>query len=150
MCIRLRSSSLEDEATRTPASRVLADSSFGTHTRKVAGRRKEEWDMDAVSVEFLGFAAGLMNLTSSVPQLVANLRKPDCAARQSASRNALQCAGNCMWLAYGISVGSMSMTTFSSLGCLMAGTLLWQVLRAKLVSKQGGHQETVKPLGFAA
>jgi uncharacterized protein with PQ loop repeat len=89
--------------------------------------------MDAAlgSVELLGFAAGMTNLTSSVPQLVSNLRSPDCAARQSPSRNALQCGGNALWLAYGVSVGSLSMTAFSSLGCLMAATLLWQVLKAR-------------------
>ena len=105
--------------------------------------------MDTVSIELLGFAAGLINLTSSVPQLVANLRNPDCAAKQSASRNALQCAGNGMWLAYGISVGSMSMTTFSSLGCLMAGTLFWQVLKAKLAGTPGRNQENTHAIDFA-
>ncbi|MEO9826181.1 MAG: hypothetical protein ABJF50_17405 [Paracoccaceae bacterium] len=106
--------------------------------------------MDAVSVELLGFAAGLINLVSSVPQLLANLRKPDCAATQSASRNALQCAANSMWLAYGISVGSVSMTTFSALGCLMAGILFWQVLKAKLAGMPGRHQEIAHPAEFAA
>lgn len=105
--------------------------------------------MDVVSVELLGFAAGLMNLTSSLPQLVANLRNPDCAAQQNAARNALQCAGNGMWLAYGISVGSMSMTTFSSLGCLMAGTLLWQVLKAKQVSTPGRNQRITRSIELA-
>ena len=88
-------------------------------------------DTTVVSVELLGFAAGLTNLASSVPQLVANLRAPDCAAKQSASRNAFQCAGNAMWLGYGVSLGSLPMMAFSTLGCAMAGLLLWQVVKAK-------------------
>ena len=86
--------------------------------------------MELMSIELVGLMAGLTNLVSSVPQLVANLRNPDCAAGQSAGRNACQCAGNALWLVYGVSVGSLAMTLFSSLGSVMAGLLLWQVLSA--------------------
>ena len=86
-------------------------------------------------VEILGFAAGFTNLVSSIPQLLANLRNPGAAAKQSASRNACQCAGNGMWLVYGVTVGSIAMSTFSTLGCIMAGALLWQVRHAKRTGK---------------
>ena len=81
-------------------------------------------------IELVGFVAGLTNLVSSVPQLIANLRHPERAANQDASRNAFQAAGNGMWLYYGVSVGSIAMTTFSTLGCLMAAALFWQVLKS--------------------
>lgn len=82
------------------------------------------------SIEMIGLLAGLTNLASSVPQLIANLRCPEKACGQSPSRNALQCSGNALWLVYGASIGSMAMTIFSTLGCAMAGLLLWQVLKA--------------------
>lgn len=86
--------------------------------------------MSCIPIELLGFVAGLTNLASSVPQLIANLKNPINASKQSPSRNACQCAGNTLWLVYGISVGSIAMTVFSSLGSVMAALLLWQVLRA--------------------
>ena len=84
-----------------------------------------------IFVELVGFVAGLTNLVSSIPQLIANLRNPNSAAQQSAARNACQAAGNGMWLVYGLTVGSLAMSTFSTLGTLMAGALLIQVHRAR-------------------
>lgn len=87
--------------------------------------------MDPIMIEALGFAAGMTTLSSSVPQLIANLRNPDLARAQSASRNSLQSVGNGMWLLYGISAGSVSMTTFASLGFAMAAGLTWQTLKVQ-------------------
>lgn len=86
--------------------------------------------MFAVEIEIIGFVAGATNLFSSVPQLVKNLRTPALAQGQCMSRNAFQCSANAMWLVYGASVESASMTTFAALGCLMAGALLVQTYRA--------------------
>ena len=86
--------------------------------------------MCLIVIELVGFFAGLTNLVSSVPQLIANIRNPKSASGQSACRNALQCAGNGMWLYYGLSIGSMAMATFSTLGCAMAALLFWQVHRS--------------------
>lgn len=87
--------------------------------------------MDFVSIEILGFIAGATNLFSSVPQLIANFKRPELASGQSLSRNCFQGAGNGLWMAYGVSVGSISMTTFASLGCAMACGLIFQTMRAK-------------------
>lgn len=87
--------------------------------------------MDIIQIEILGFVAGATNLFSSVPQLLANLRNPQLARGQSLSRNCFQCAGNALWMLYGVSVGSISMTTFATLGCTMAAGLIFQTLRAK-------------------
>ena len=87
--------------------------------------------MEPVYLEVLGFVAGATNLCSSVPQLRANLSNPDLAKGQSTSRNCLQCAGNGLWLAYGVSAGSLAMATFASLGAAMAAALIYQTLRAK-------------------
>ena len=87
--------------------------------------------MELFSLEMLGFVAGATNLMSSVPQLAANLRNPALASGQSLWRNCLQCAGNALWMIYGLSVGSVSMTTFAALGCLMAGGLMAQILRTE-------------------
>ncbi len=87
--------------------------------------------MEMLSIELLGFAAGAVNLFSSVPQLLANLRNPDLARGQSVLRNAFQCAGNALWLIYGLKVGSIAMATFALLGCLMACILLMQTLKSK-------------------
>jgi len=86
--------------------------------------------MSNLTIEAIGLAAGLTSLLSSLPQMVANLRNPDMACQQSPARNAFQCAGNALWLVYGLSVGSLAMVLFSSLGIVMAGILLWQVVRS--------------------
>ena len=95
--------------------------------RTTAGSEK----MDFVQIEILGFVAGATNLCSSVPQLLSNLRNPQLARSQSMSRNCLQCAGNGLWLLYGASTGSLSMTTFAALGCGMAGLLVRQTRQAQ-------------------
>lgn len=82
-------------------------------------------------LELLGFSAGMTTLASSVPQLLANLRAPECAANQNATRNLFQCAGNALWFVYALNVGSIAMATFSTLGCFFAALLLWQVVAAK-------------------
>lgn len=87
--------------------------------------------MELLQIELLGFVAGATNLASSVPQLRANFRNPELACGQSVSRNCYQCAGNAMWMVYGVTVGSTSMTTFASLGCMMAGGLIFQTLRVQ-------------------
>ncbi|MEM6899075.1 MAG: hypothetical protein AAF583_04810 [Pseudomonadota bacterium] len=84
--------------------------------------------MENYVIELIGLAAGLTTLVSSVPQLVANLRDPESARKQSPMRNALQCVGNALWLLYGGAVGSLVMVVFSTMGCLMAACLLVQVL----------------------
>lgn len=94
--------------------------------------------MCEIHLEILGFMAGLTNLISLLPQLLANLRNRAAAASQNAARNACQCAGNGMGLAYGLSVGSLAMTTFSLLGSVMAGALMWQVWAAKRDQRLGG------------
>lgn len=87
--------------------------------------------MELLHIEILGFVAGATNLFSSVPQLLANLKNPQFACGQSASRNCLQCAANALWLGYGLSVGSISMAIFAALGCLMAGILVRQTVSFK-------------------
>lgn len=82
-------------------------------------------------IELIGWSAGLTNLSSSTPQLVANLRDPSRAAGQSAWRNALQAAGNLLWIAYGALIGSLAMMVFATLGFIMAAWLLAQVRRAQ-------------------
>ena len=90
-----------------------------------------------IFIEALGFAAGFTNLMSSVPQLRANLKNPDCAANQSAARNACQATGNGLWLIYGLAAGSIAMSTFSTLGFLMAALLFLQVRKAR--NNAGAH-----------
>ena len=84
-----------------------------------------------IYIEAVGFVAGLTNLMSSVPQLRANLKNPECAAHQSAGRNACQATGNGLWLFYGIAAGSIAMSTFSTLGFIMAALLFLQVRKAR-------------------
>lgn len=96
--------------------------------------------MDLISIEVLGFMAGATNLFSSVPQLLANIRNPELACGQSLSRNCFQCAGNGLWIIYGVSVGSISMTTFASLGCAMAFGLIFQTMRAKMTGSPRSHR----------
>ncbi len=87
--------------------------------------------MEAAYLEMLGFFAGATTLCSSVPQLLANLRNPELARGQSLSRNCLQASGNGLWLLYGGAVGSVAMTTFAALGCLMACCLAQQTYRVQ-------------------
>ncbi len=87
--------------------------------------------MEMVFIEILGFVAGATTLTSSVPQLIANLRNQDLARAQSLARNCLQAAGNALWFTYGASVGSTSMVTFAALGCGMASCLALQTYRVQ-------------------
>lgn len=102
--------------------------------------------MDMIQIEILGFVASATNLFSSVPQLLANLRNPQLACGQSVSRNCFQCAGNGLWMLYGVTVGSLSMTTFATLGCVMAGGLVFQTLRAKTHSWAEAHQPPLSKL----
>ena len=92
-----------------------------------------------IFIEALGFAAGFTNLMSSVPQLRANLKNPDCAANQSAARNACQATGNGLWLIYGLAAGSIAMSTFSTLGFLMAALLFLQVRKAQKSAPADGQ-----------
>lgn len=92
--------------------------------------------MNALLIEGLGFVAGATTLSSSLPQLLANLRNPDLARNQSPTRNALQGAGNTLWLIYAVSVGSVAMMTFAGLGAVMALALLAQTLNSGDQAKQ--------------
>jgi len=98
--------------------------------------------MEMTLIEVLGFAAGGTTLISSLPQLLANLRNEELARSQSLSRNCLQSAGNALWLAYGISAGSVSMVTFAALGFLMAGGLAFQTysVQRKFLMAGGNHR----------
>mgnify|MGYP007079448394 CR=1 FL=1 len=87
--------------------------------------------MDSVPVELIGWAAGLTNLLSSVPQLIENISDCTKAAHQSSLRNLLQFQGNILWLIYGIKISAQEMVIFASCGSLMAFWLLIQVVRAK-------------------
>lgn len=87
--------------------------------------------MDPFQLELLGFVAGATTLTSSVPQLLANLRNPNLACGQSPTRNILQCSGNALWLVYGMMIGSLAMATFASLGMIMAGLLAYQTFMGR-------------------
>lgn len=99
-------------------------------------------------IEFLGFSAGAITLVSSVPQLIANLRNQELALAQSLSRNCLQSVGNGLWLGYGVTVGSASMTTFATLGCLMAACLALQTYSVQKRGRQSRHGK--RPFAFAA
>ena len=80
------------------------------------------------SAELIGYLAGLVMLSSSLPQLVVNFRDPSLAASQSGGRNLLQALGNLMWLIYAILVGAQPMIVFAGLGFVLASWLLLQVL----------------------
>lgn len=104
--------------------------------------------MEIMLIELLGFAAGAITLVSSIPQLIANLRNRELAMAQSLSRNCLQSAGNALWLGYGATVGSASMVTFASLGCLMAGCLALQTYSVQKRSRRSRHPQ--QAVAFAA
>lgn len=87
--------------------------------------------MDTYLIEVLGFLAGFTTLCASLPQLLANLRDPKRACAQSPARNALQSAGNALWLVYAMSTGSIAMMCFSTLGCLMGLALLAQTWKGR-------------------
>ena len=106
--------------------------------------------MEVFTLEALGFAAGATNLYSSVPQLVANFRNPELVRGQNVSRNCYQFAGNALWLAYGLSAGSVSMTVFAGLGCAMAGALCTQTLKVNRTGPLARSRHTVAALRGAA
>lgn len=103
--------------------------------------------MELMMIEVLGFAAGAITLVSSIPQLVANLRNRELAMAQSLSRNCLQSTGNALWLGYGVTVGSASMVTFATLGCLMAGCLALQTHSVQKGNRQNRQRQP--PIAFA-
>lgn len=105
--------------------------------------------MELIYIEILGFIAGATTLVSSVPQLIANLRNQHLARGQSLSRNLLQSAGNALWLIYGGSVGSTSMTTFAGLGFLMAGSLALQTYRVQYEGRAKADGQPSSGLGVA-
>lgn len=85
-----------------------------------------------MSAELIGWLAGLLTLSSSLPQIKANIANPELARHQSTSRNLLLCAGNSLWLVYAIIFNVAAMMFFAALGATLAGALFIQVVRAKL------------------
>jgi len=83
------------------------------------------------AADLIGYLAGFTTLISTVPQLVANFRKPGIAASQSAWRNALQAAGNLLWLLYALVVDATPMILFASTGLFLAICLCLQVVRSQ-------------------
>lgn len=84
-----------------------------------------------MSYEVIGWVAGCLLLSSSLPQIIANLRHPNLARHQSPMRNLLQCIGNLLWLIYAMLFSITAMKVFASLGAVLAGALFIQVLRSR-------------------
>ncbi|QLH38145.1 MAG: hypothetical protein HWD60_03055 [Defluviicoccus sp.] len=89
--------------------------------------------LDPIAV--MGVIAGSVDLSSSLPQIVANIVRPCAAAHQCWARNALQLTANLLWAAYGAGRKDLVVMIFSIVGAIAAATLLVQTLRAR---KQNG------------
>lgn len=96
--------------------------------------------MDENSFLFLGLLAGTLNMSSSIPQLVANIRNPELAKSQSPSRQALQMLGNLAWLGWGIGNSADEVMLFASLGSAMASILWFQTIRARMSGAEVGER----------
>lgn len=88
----------------------------------------------------IGTLAGLVNLSSSIPQVYKNIRRPTDAARQCPIRNALQATGNTLWLVYAILLNAFVMVIFATLGTGIALIILVQVLRARRKNDYQGNK----------
>ena len=99
--------------------------------------------MDSSSILImLGLTAGALNMSSSVPQLIANLRDPLLARAQSPGRNFLQALANFGWAVWGIGMEAIEVVIFASAGFAMASVLLVQVMKAKSIENRTGGRST--------
>ncbi|EFL88456.1 cystinosin/ERS1p repeat containing protein [Ahrensia sp. R2A130] len=83
-------------------------------------------------VSLIGISAGAINVASSAPQILQNIKQPLKAAHQSPLRNAMQMCGNILWLTYGLLLDAPVLIVFSTFGAGLAFILLLQVLNARI------------------
>ena len=72
----------------------------------------------ALWVETLGSAAGLLTTFSALPQLITTYRTRDVRSFDLRFLGMLF-AGLFLWMVYGILNGSFSVTVFNAIGCLL-------------------------------
>lgn len=79
----------------------------------------------------IGTLAGGVTLSSSLPQVWSNCRRPTDAACHNPWRCVLQASGNALWGAYASFIGAAVMQVFALIGVTLALVLLWQIVIAR-------------------
>lgn len=82
----------------------------------------------------LGFIAGGLIAGSSIPQLIANIRRPHLVAHQSVERNVMIFIGNALWVGFGVWIGATPIVVFCGLNVVLNGVLIIQRFRQRTVS----------------
>jgi hypothetical protein len=75
--------------------------------------------------EILGFSAGALVVASTVQRAYRVMRSPMLAAHEDTARNAMQCAGNALLMAYSILNGGLCLTAMCGVTILMVLYLLY-------------------------
>ncbi len=85
-----------------------------------------------LSTSLIGFLAGLVVALSNLPDFIGSLKKPTIAPLYRVARDSLACAGNLLWVLYGIKVGAVPIVVFCTLASVMLLTLVSVQLRLRL------------------
>lgn len=84
--------------------------------------------MSALTNSLLGWTAGLLVMSSALPNIVRNLREQG-PARPSMLRDATQLAGNCLWAAYGYLTQTWPVMVMCAVSACFMAMLIHQQLR---------------------
>lgn len=79
----------------------------------------------------IGTLAGMINMSATIPEILANFDDLSRAATQSPWRNVLQLLGNALWLIYGIKLGTRVIVVFSTAGMTFAAIAFIQTCAAQ-------------------
>jgi len=82
----------------------------------------------SIWVEALGTVAGLLTTFSASPQLLTTYRTRDVDSFDLRFLIMLF-TGLCLWAVYGILIGSVPVTAFNSIGCLLWLPIIWMKIR---------------------
>ena len=97
-------------------------------------------------IEWIGILAGSLTSMSSIPQLIKLLRTKD-AVSLSLTTYIVSCIGCSLWLAYGISMGSLSLILFNIIN--VGTTLSVIVFGLKCNKKQYNNVVVMHPVDDA-
>lgn len=99
-------------------------------------------DNEANGIVFaIGLTAGTLVALSTIPQIVTNWKDPSTTRFQSARRNALQLAGNTLWIIYGVCLLAWPLIIFATLSVILTGILIFQQFVAAIRARAAKHED---------
>jgi uncharacterized protein with PQ loop repeat len=84
-----------------------------------------------ITIELLGFLAGTLCTGSTLPQIIANIKRPAVTEAASVVRNVLLASGNFLWVVYGLINRLAAVPIFCGIATALLVVLLIQQLRTR-------------------